>query len=352
VLAIANAIAPLDTLGNPAANGRVTLISIGMSNGTQEFSTFVLLANADAQRDPHVLVIDCAQGGQATQDIRLPTAAYWDTVGTRLRGHGSSPLQAQVVWIKEARRQPTEPFPASAESLTNDLGRVVRIIHSKLPNVKLVYFTSRIYAGYATSALNPEPYAYESGFAEKWLIGAQIAGTDSLNFDPAAGPVRAPWLSWGPYLWADGETPRTDGLVWHCSDFQSSDGTHPSTSGREKVADSLLAFFHQESTAIPWYLRQTTAVPHTIGARLALSVAPNPAVDGIELAFVAPRGETWRLELLDVAGRSVAALGSGAGSGALETVRWNARRGRSGLYWARLVTSAGTIARRVVLIGR
>src|SRR5205814_5733577 len=100
---------------------------------------------------------------------------------------------------------------------------------------------SRIYAGYATgvSALNPEPYAYESGFAVKWLIEGQINGADSVNYDPARGPVQAPWLSWAPYLWADGLTPRNDGLTWVCSSFQS-DGTHPSATGRDIVADSLL----------------------------------------------------------------------------------------------------------------
>src|SRR5205814_6764336 len=106
---------PLDTLGHPdPVNGRIVLISLGMSNATQEFSAFVPKAMSFPGRHPRLLVIDCAEGGQATQDIRLASAAYWDTVQARLRGHGSSPLQAQAAWIKEARRGPTEPFPASA----------------------------------------------------------------------------------------------------------------------------------------------------------------------------------------------------------------------------------------------
>ena len=52
-----------------------------------------------------------------------------------------------------------------------------------------------LYAGYATTALNPEPYAYESGFAMKWLINSKIRG-DSLNYDSNRGPFEAPWLSW------------------------------------------------------------------------------------------------------------------------------------------------------------
>ena len=45
-----------------------------------------------------------------------------------------------------------------------------------------------------------------------------------------------------------------DGLTWTCSDLVS-DGTHPSTTGRTKVANALLAFFQTDSTAREWFLR-------------------------------------------------------------------------------------------------
>src|SRR5207253_6835275 len=97
----------------------------------------------------------------------------------------------------------------STDTLMHDMAALVRLIHQKLPNVKLAYFTSRIYAGYASSNLNPEPYAYQSAFAIRSVIQQQIAGVDSLNYDPAKGAVQAPWLAWGPYLWADGLSPRS-----------------------------------------------------------------------------------------------------------------------------------------------
>jgi hypothetical protein len=85
--------------------------------------------------------------------------------------------------------------------------------------------------------LNPEPYAYEGAFVVRWLIQGQLKGDPSLNYDPAKGPVKAPLLLWGPYLWADGTTPRKrDGLIYAARDFDV-DGTHPSESGRQKVAN-------------------------------------------------------------------------------------------------------------------
>src|SRR5436190_1257934 len=92
-------------------------------------------------------------------------------------------------------------FPAAAQQLQGLLGQIVRNLRVRYPNVQLCFVSSRTYAGYATTTLNPEPYAYESGFAVQWLIAQQAAGDPLLNCDPAAGPVVAPWLGWGPYLW-------------------------------------------------------------------------------------------------------------------------------------------------------
>ncbi len=125
----------------------------------------------------------------------------------------------------------------------------------KFPNVQLAYLSSRIYGGYAVTALNPEPYAYESGFSVRWLIQEQIGGAPELNYEPAKGAVKAPLLLWGPYLWADGASPRkSDGLRWVREDFEA-DGTHPSVSGRAKVAELLLRFFKTDMTARVWFTR-------------------------------------------------------------------------------------------------
>ncbi len=65
-------------------------------------------------------------------------------------------------------------------------------MQERFPNLRIAYVSSQTYGGYATTPLNPEPFAYESGFAVKWLIADQISGKPDLNYNPAKGFVRAP----------------------------------------------------------------------------------------------------------------------------------------------------------------
>jgi len=90
----------------------------------------------------------------------------------------------------------------------------------------------------------------------RWVIEKQVDGDPSLNADPAKGDVKAPVGLWGPYLWADGTKGRPgDTLSYAPADF-AADGTHPSRSGQQKVAEQLLAFFKSDPTAKPWFLKK------------------------------------------------------------------------------------------------
>jgi len=249
----AESIRPLDAEGNPAAEGKIVLVSIGMSNTTQEFSAFMKMA---ARGKPDRLVIvDGAQGGQAAIQWDTAEARPWGELERRLQAAGVTPRQVQVAWIKQAliaQGQHGE-FPAHARKLQEELAKIVRIARARFPNLRIAYLSSRIYAGYARSNLNPEPYAYEGAFSVRWLIQDQIKGAKELNADPGGGEVTAPVLLWGPYLWADGVNPRKcDGLVWKETDL-GKDGTHPSQDGKEKVAQLLLKFFRSDPTSKPWF---------------------------------------------------------------------------------------------------
>ncbi len=228
---LARAVQPLSAQGQPSADGKIVLVSIGLSNTTQEFSTFKPLAD------------------------------------------------------KEADANPKAAFPTHALTLKDEYAMIAQILKTRFPNIRLAYYSSRTYAGYASTTLNPEPFAYESGFAVKWLIEDQLNGSPDLNFDPARGTVRAPWLAWGPYLWADGMRPRGDGLTYACSDF-AADGTHPAVGGaRQKVAQMLLNFFKNDSTARLWFLSPAVIGDPLANVSAASFSGPTLATEEIVTAF-------------------------------------------------------------------
>jgi len=253
-LEIAQGIVPLDAAGNPDPNGKVVLLSIGMSNATQEWSAFMSLALQDPDLNSRLVIVDGAEGGRDARDISNPGSTYWSqTIPSRLANAGVTAAQVQVLWLKEAVARPTASFPDDALELQGLLESIVQILKDLFPNSEVTYLNSRSYAGYAGTDLNPEPYAYQQGFAIKWLIEDQISGDPDLNYDPDAGPVEAPWLSFGVYMWADGLVARSDGMTWVCADFRD-DGTHPSDQGRRKVAELLLHHFKSDLTSTPWFL--------------------------------------------------------------------------------------------------
>lgn len=255
-LAESKRIVPLDETGKPSKDGKIVLLSVGMSNTAAVFATFKELADRDAQKSPQVLIVNGAVGGIGAKSWAMGAERPWSTLAQRLKDANVTPEQVQVVWIKHADTRPsTDPPPlAYAKELKGWLASIVRSLKSKHPNLKLVYLSSRTYGGYHETG-NPEPYAYESAFSVRWLIQEQIRGEGNLNHDPKIGKVVAPLLLWGPYLWADGITPRkNDGLTWQRSDY-SKDGVHPNDKGRQKVADQMLRFFKEDAGAKMWFVK-------------------------------------------------------------------------------------------------
>lgn len=233
-LAAAKRVKPID--------GQIVLLSIGMSITTQEFSTFKRAADADPVKNPNLVIIDGALSGWDASKVKRPAAEYWRLVEERLAAAQATPQQVQVIWLKEAIAGEDRPFPRDARALQADLRAIVRIARTRFPNLRLVYLSSRTYAGYAVTGLNPEPAAYDGAFAIRWLISERMKPKKN----------KEPWLGWGPYLWTDGTKGRGDGLAWLCEDV-GADGTHPSKTGAQKVSQLLLQFFKADATAKPWF---------------------------------------------------------------------------------------------------
>jgi hypothetical protein len=232
-----------------------------MSNTTAETQQFIPLANAYINKNPKLFFVDGAVGGMTASIIssvkNTNYTTYWNTVNSRLTSAGLTPGQVQVIWYKEANAANSVPVMSYYDSLVVQTKRVMNILRQKFPNARLCYMSLRISGRYASSALNPEPYAYYTGWAVKKVIGDQINGDPKLSFaEPGA---LSPWLCWGIYMWSDGDNPQISNpqIYLTCpSDFQS-DGTHPSASGAKKVAQWLLNFYLNDTLSCPWFFKES-----------------------------------------------------------------------------------------------
>jgi len=266
-VALARQVQPLDSTGDPSPDGKVVLLGVGMSNGMQAMSGFLRAVKAAQDEiNPKVVIVNGCNGGMTADKIQHLNGGrtyannpkfvfYWEYVDEMLSRAGATRPQVQTIWVKEADPGPDEGWPGYAKKLQGELARIMTLMHGRFPNLKLVYISNRTYGGWAKTRLNPEPYAYETGFAVKWVVEQQIKGDPALNFDPQRGPVLSPWLSWGPDLWANGTTPRKDGYHYVEGDLRADDGTHEEIQGQDKVGRELLKFFTTDTTTRGWFAR-------------------------------------------------------------------------------------------------
>ena len=261
-LANASRIEPLNAQGDPDVDGAIAVMSIGVSNTNREFHDFITIV--EGKTAPAIVLVNAAQAGEDIASWSDPRSETWVVADAVLNDAGVTPDQVQAVWVKVPDRIRTwddlEPFPMDAQTYRDALVEVLGIAKERYPNLLIAYLSSRIFGGYSTTAFpSPEPLTYENGFGVKWAIEKQIDGAPELNHDAEVGPVEAPWIAWGPYLWADGTTPRSDGLTWECRDLRR-DGTHPTDSGIRKVATMLAEHFLSAPTAVSWFSSTGAAV--------------------------------------------------------------------------------------------
>jgi len=344
---LASGIVPRDTGGAPcsapaaaaAAGCRVAFLSIGFSNNTIEFcggdgiggdpddpaatacplptaavpylqaESFIAQALADpAVNHSTVVLVDGAKGGVTYSDWDPTVSGYgeYDRVRDQiLIPSGLSEAQVQSIWVKDGEAAPSVSLatgalghPPEAVLEERSLGNIMRAIRLRYPNARQVFVSSRIYGGYANTAappnnLNPEPYAFEQGFSIKWLVDSQIQQVRGGAPDPNAGnldyrSLASPWIAWGPYLWANGTTPRADGLVWENRDFRYpystgagvNECTHPSVHAEAKVGSMLLQFM-KTSPYTAWFLAPPAACSLIVDSLRVAADARTISWDGI-----------------------------------------------------------------------
>lgn len=272
----AESIRPLDEAGNQDnQNGRIGMISIGISNATHLFAsgrdgdisgTFKVRADAiESGKFSGVTIVDCAWGGHDMSKWLAESDGErtWHRARTLVEAADLTVEQIQVVWMYMPIRNASmsdqdREWPRHAELLRDGTAEIARLVHVHFPNVRILFITpqERAYTNDIAASGNPEPWSYETAFGIKWAIERQIGGDPSLNPDPSRGTVQAPWMTWGPYLWTDGLAARSDGYIWECQDSYS-DFTHASLTGIHKGATQLLGLMKTSPYSRPWFVRRT-----------------------------------------------------------------------------------------------
>ena len=183
---LAREIAPLNAEGRKAPDGKIVLLSIGFSNPAIEFPGFQKRVAGDPDVNPRLVTVNGCVGSRASKEQADPASRYWKEVEQRLDAAGVTALQVQALWIKEVIPG-ADGFPEMARQLSSDLTATLHVAHDRFPNAKLAYLSSRTYGGYTELGGSPEPGAYESGFAVKWVVAGQLAGTAGAEFRPRQG---------------------------------------------------------------------------------------------------------------------------------------------------------------------
>jgi hypothetical protein len=243
--------------------------ALGFSNPNLEFAKLTSLAKTTLSPTTKLSMVDAAEGsvdaacmsGRVTSPCSDPN--YWATNGYVDNALGHHESEVVAVWLKVTNANDTSAFPTDATNLQCDIETIITGhpptfcptfagtafigLKAYFQNLQFVYVSSRSYAGYhSNDTINPEPYSYETGFANKWAVHDSVLSVEQTKLPP--------WVGWGPYFWTNGLLPRSDDLTWTCQDVKPLDGRHPTDpSGQLKTAVMLLNFLKTDTTATPWF---------------------------------------------------------------------------------------------------
>ncbi|MFI5173034.1 MAG: T9SS type A sorting domain-containing protein [Chitinophagales bacterium] len=257
---ISKSIKPLDSLGNVDwVNGRVIMACFGPSTSVQPFKQYQQeLDGTEGLNNCFETIILNHVGG--IEKMTLDNIDYWEEIDSvKLIPFGITREQIQIGWMMNGSRIDSNyEMPLQADSIKAKYIETFQALKANYPNLQILYLSPPYYSGYADPfdenyAVNQEPCAYHAGFATKWAIEDQMMGSPALKYkNPGA---MAPFLSWGPHIWADGlRANEWDGLAWDCGRYKPDGaGIHLNDSGKEFLGHIIYDFFLNDTIAGFWY---------------------------------------------------------------------------------------------------
>lgn len=322
---ISKAIKPLNSLGLvDYVNGEVTLVGIGPSLASDAYNEW-----KETQNDlgwpgtNHCLnVKGNFIGGKSVVDMLDIDGPYWASFLTGLASKNIQPGQVQVAWMLLMSSTDTMDVNFYVDTVSEQYIQILHNLMTICPNLQEVFISGTHYTGYTAPEHKRynyiiEPYGYWSNLVVKNVITLQINNDPRLVYSGLG--KNAPFITWGPYFWADGVTPRgTDGLSWPCDNFRDDTiggGFHLKDEYKYKEGDLLDAFFNNNAIAKIWY--KNAAAWSACGAgRMTgdddagapeepLTVYPSPASERISVPVINGLTGTTALTIYNSAGIAV-----------------------------------------------
>ncbi|MCX6139679.1 MAG: hypothetical protein NTX15_02425 [Candidatus Kapabacteria bacterium] len=290
-------------------NGKIVVLGVGSSDAKVIFDCLADVSLKDSIRNRTVRFVNGCRTGLGVQQAMLPLNDYWDHVATELADSGYTSSQVQIAWVMiEDTDNADTAFPRAARELANKL-----------------YMLS---AGQSLGLASPRDYI--NAWGAKMLVEGQISRKVGFAYEGIGAVI--PAVTWSAYLWADGDTPNSDGLSWTCEDFQD-DGITPSLQGAKKAGALVHASFINDESATGWFTNKTAV---SVDESLCIRSGNGVVSRGSELVLTSENSEA---AVSDIQGRCMW-RGHVSGELVLSTVAWP-----PALYVVRVGTQTTAIVR-------
>src|SRR5207237_2358450 len=147
---LAQAVQPLDSQGHPDPNGKEVLVILGESNVEIEAEGITADATVDPMKNAAVVVVNAGIGNGTAAQWSNRNSGFWTTIlNNVIPNYGVTPAQVVAVWAEPTDGLNTGTFPSDIASLQSQIENEARNLLYYFPNIKLAYFSSRIYSGYS-----------------------------------------------------------------------------------------------------------------------------------------------------------------------------------------------------------
>lgn len=259
-------------------NGRILTLAIGNPNGVGQFNYMVDSVRKHPKFIAQNTFVNLCGPKWNIETFVSKTKKLngSDSVSKAINKLGYEDNDLQVIWMylgsSTIKPDTFRNIRYNYLDLTTKITSASMNLRSRFPNLKFIFISSQVYAGYvdvSNTSIDSTLLStndYYSAWSIRQVVYDQYQGAGSYGntffskeqlkekFWPLVAATR-----WAVDNWSDGNTTRKDGLEWLCEDFEA-DGWTLAPLGIEKAGKRLAHFFLTDTLTKQWMLDNTVDV--------------------------------------------------------------------------------------------